>query len=125
MSELEPEVVLEESDVDIPTTLPVLPLKETVVFPQSMTPLAVGQERSIKLVDEVVSGDRMVALVAAHNAEVESPDWDDLYEVGTAAIVHRLIRVPDGTLRILVQGVSRIRLERRIQDDPYLLAEFS
>jgi ATP-dependent Lon protease len=126
MSELVPEIEpLDEGEVKVPPILPVLPLKGTVVFPQSMTPLAIGQERSIKLVDEVVSGDRMVALVAARDAEVESPGWDDLYEVGTAAIVHRLIRVPDGTLRILVQGVSRIRLERRIKDDPYLVAEFS
>ena len=69
-----------------------------------MTPLAIGQERSIKLVDDVVSGDRMLALVTVKNEEAEPPGWDDLYEVGTAAIVHKLIRVPDGTLRILVQG---------------------
>jgi ATP-dependent Lon protease len=126
MSELGPEIApLDEDEVQVPSILPVLPLKGTVVFPQSMTPLAIGQERSIKLVDEVVSGDRLLALVAAREDGIESPGWDDLYEVGTAAIVHRLIRVPDGTLRILAQGVNRIRLERRIQDDPYFVAEFS
>src|SRR5712692_4591372 len=125
MSEIEPEVTIEDSEIDVPSTLPVLPLKETVVFPQSMTPLAIGQERSIKLVDEVVSGDRMLALVTVRNEEAESPGWDDLYEVGTAAIVHKLIRVPDGTLRILVQGLRRIKLDRRVQDDPYLVGEFS
>src|SRR2546428_10345391 len=104
MSELEPEVTIEDNEIDVPSTLPVLPLKDTVVFPQSMTPLAIGQERSIKLVDEVVSGDRLLALVTVRNEEPEVPGWDDLYEVGTAAIVHKLIRVPDGTLRILVQG---------------------
>ena len=71
-----------------------------------MTPLAIGQERSIKLVDDVVSGDRMLALVTVKNEEAEPPGWDDLYDVGTAAIVHKLIRVPDGTLRILVQGAA-------------------
>jgi ATP-dependent Lon protease len=102
-----------------------LPLKDTVVFPQSMTPLAIGQERSIKLVDDVVSGDRMLALVTVKNEEAEPPGWDDLYDVGTAAIVHKLIRVPDGTLRILVQGLRRIKLERRIDDEPYLIGEFA
>ncbi len=125
MSELEPEVTVSEDEVEIPPILPVLPLKDTVVFPQSMTPLAIGQERSIKLVDEVVSGDRMLALVTVRNDEPEVPGWDDLYEVGTAAIVHKLIRVPDGTLRILVQGLRRIRVERHVQDDPYLVGEFS
>ncbi|MFL5924257.1 MAG: endopeptidase La, partial [Gaiellaceae bacterium] len=104
---------------------PVLPLKETVVFPQSVSPLAVGQERSIQLVDDVLEGERMLALVTVKNPEVEQPGWDDLYETGTAAVVHKMIRVPDGTLRILVQGVGRIRLERHIQDDPYLVGEFT
>jgi ATP-dependent Lon protease len=92
-----------------------------------MTPLAIGQERSIKLVDDVVSGDRMLALVTVRNEEETDtvpPDWDDLYDVGTAAIVHKLIRVPDGTLRILVQGLRRIKIERRVGDDPYLVGDF-
>jgi len=114
-----------EGDVQIPQTLPILPLKETVVFPQSMTPLAIGQERSVKLIDDVVNGDRMLALVTVRNAEVEMPGFDDLYEIGTAALVHRMIRIPDGTLRILVQGLERIRLERRGSDDPYLVGDFS
>jgi ATP-dependent Lon protease len=118
MSDFAPDVTVDEKDVEIPSTLPVLPLKETVVFPQSMTPLAIGQERSIKLVDDVVSGDRMLALVTVKNEEAEEPGWDDLYDVGTAAIVHKLIRVPDGTLRILVQGLRRIKLERHVSDDP-------
>jgi ATP-dependent Lon protease len=107
-----------------PATLPVLPLKETVVFPDSMTPLAIGQERSMKLVEDVVSGDRVLALVTVRNAEPDVPGWDDLYEVGTAAMVHKMMRVPDGTLRILVTGTNRIRLDRRVQDEPYLVGEF-
>jgi ATP-dependent Lon protease len=125
VSDLAPDLTIDDRDIEVPSTLPVLPLKETVVFPQSMTPLAIGQERSIKLVDDVVSGDRMLALVTVKNEEPEVPGWDDLYEVGTAAIVHKLIRVPDGTLRILVQGVRRIRLEEREGDDPYLVGEFA
>ena len=111
-------------DLELPSALPVLPLKETVVFPDSATPLAIGQERSIKLIDDVVARDRLLALVTVKSEDVEQPGWDDLYGVGTAAIVHKLIKVPDGTLRILVQGVERIQLEGRIQDDPYLIGEF-
>ena len=103
--------------------LPVLPLKETVVFPESMTPLAVGQERSVKLIDDVVSGERMLALFTVENEEADPPGWDDLYRVGTVAVVHKMIKVPDGTLRILVQGVQRVRLVEPVQDEPYLVAD--
>ncbi len=122
--ELEPTEVTAPDDLELPPTLPVLPLKETVVFPDSATPLAIGQERSIKLIDDVVARDRLLALVTVKSEDVEQPGWDDLYGVGTAAIVHKLIKVPDGTLRILVQGVERIRLEGRVQDDPYFVGEF-
>ena len=121
--EFEPTEATAPDDLELPSALPVLPLKETVVFPDSATPLAIGQERSIKLIDDVVAGDRLLALVTVKSEDVEQPVWDDLYGVGTAAIVHKLIKVPDGTLRILVQGVERIRLESRVQDDPYLVAE--
>jgi ATP-dependent Lon protease len=114
----------EELGQELPATLPVLPLKETVVFPESMTPLAIGQERSIKLVDDVVAGDRLLVLVTVRDEDVDIPTWDDLYGIGTAAVVHKMIRVPDGTLRILVQGIRRVRLERRVQEDPYLTGEF-
>src|SRR3954454_3859219 len=123
MSELLSEERIEE--LEIPDELPVLPLKETVVFPQSMTPLAIGQERSVKLVEDAVDGERLVALVTVENSDVEQPGWDDLHEIGTAAVIHKLIRVPDGTLRILVQGVRRIKLDRRLHETPYLIGEFS
>jgi ATP-dependent Lon protease len=110
---------------ELPAELPVLPLKDTVVFPDSMTPLAIGQERSIRLVDDVIGGERLLALVTVRDPEIEAPRWDDLYEIGTAAIVHKMIRVPDGTLRILVQGLRRIRVEEPVADDPYLVARFS
>src|SRR5947208_14315697 len=110
---------------EIPAELPVLPLKETVVFPDSMTPLAIGQERSIALVDDVVGGERVLALVTVRDPDIEAPGWDDLYEIGTAAVVHKMIRVPDGTLRILVQGVRRLRLVEPVTDEPYLVARFS
>jgi ATP-dependent Lon protease len=105
--------------------LPILPLKETVVFPDSMTPLAVGQERSIQLVDEAVANDATIALVTTRNSDDEATSADDIYEVGTAALIHKMIRVPDGTLRILVQGVRRVRMDRLVQTEPYLVGEFS
>jgi ATP-dependent Lon protease len=116
----------EELGEELPATLPVLPLKETVVFPESMTPLAIGQERSVKLIDDVIGGDRLLALVTVRggDGEADTPGWDDLYGVGTAAVVHKMIRVPDGTLRVLVQGLRRISLERRVLDEPYLVGEF-
>lgn len=126
MSELEHE---ETTPVDldvvaIPQELAVLPLRDTVVFPESMTPLAIGQERSIKLVDDVVGGDRMLALLTTRDPDNEQPGFDDLYEVGTAAVIHKMIRVPDGTLRVLVQGLRRIRLEEPVADEPYLVGRF-
>jgi ATP-dependent Lon protease len=125
MSEIGFEEQLQADDVEIPSTLPILPLKDTVVFPDSLLPLAIGQERSVRLVDDAVASDRLVALVASKSSDVEQPGWDDLYEVGTAAIVQKMIRVPDGTQRVLVQGLRRIRLERHVQDEPYLVGEFS
>src|SRR5438067_13640821 len=104
MTEISLEQPADEQELTFPAALPVLPLKETVVFPHSMTPLAIGQERSVRLIDEVVGDDRLLALVTVSNLDPEVPGWDDLYEVGVAAVVHKLIRVPDGTLRILVQG---------------------
>jgi ATP-dependent Lon protease len=115
----------QEDVLTFPATLPVLPLKDTVVFPDSMTPLAIGQERSIKLVEDAVSGDRAIALVTVRNPDADPPGWDDLYEVGTAAVVHKMMRVPDGTLRILVTGTRRIHLDRQAQTDPYLVGEFT
>src|SRR5205823_12269127 len=103
----------------------VLPLKETVVFPQSMTPLAIGQDRSVKLIEDAVDGERLLALVTVKTPDGGEPGWDDLYEIGTAAVVHKMIRVPDGTLRILVQGLRGIQLEEPVTDDPYLVARFA
>ena len=113
-----------QDELTFPAELPVLPLKDTVVFPESVTPLAIGQERSIRLVEDVVSGDRMLALMTVKDAEAEQPGWDELYRIGTAAVIHKMIKVPDGTLRILVQGLRRIRLDHTVRDDPYLVGEF-
>jgi len=114
----------QQHQLEFPTALPVLPLKETVVFPQSMSPLAIGQERSVRLIDDVVAGDRLLALVTARDGAIEVPAWSDIYEIGTVALVHKMIKVPDGSLRILVQGLERVQLLHRLDTDPYLLGEF-
>ncbi|HUK44832.1 MAG TPA: endopeptidase La [Gaiellaceae bacterium] len=125
MSDVEFELPEEfEADVALPATLPVLALKDTVVFPQSVMPLAIGQERSIRLIDHVVAGDRFLALVTARDASIDTPGFDDLYHVGTVGIVHKLLKIPDGTLRILVGGLHRIRLEAPVSSDPYLVGRF-
>ncbi|HEU4392036.1 MAG TPA: endopeptidase La [Solirubrobacterales bacterium] len=109
----------------LPDALPVLPLRDTVTFPETLTPLAVGQERSIKLVDDVLGGNRMLVMVASRDPEKEEPGPEDLYEVGVAGVVARMIKVPDGTLRILVQGTQRVRLGPFVADQPYLVARIS
>jgi ATP-dependent Lon protease len=106
----------------LPPGLPVLPLKDTVTFPDMITPLAIGQERSVKLVNDVLGGERMLAMVASKNPELEQPGPDDLYRVGVAGTVARMLKVPDGTLRILVQGMQRIRIVDFVATEPYLVA---
>jgi ATP-dependent Lon protease len=106
----------------LPEALPILPLRETVTYPDTLTPLAVGQERSIKLVNDVLSGDRLLAMVASKDPELDTPSPDDLYGVGVAGTVARMMKVPDGTLRILVQGAERIRITDYVSEQPYLVA---
>ena len=113
------------ADQPLPDALPVLPLRETVTFPEALTPLAVGQERSIKLVDDVLGANRMLAMVAARSPEDEEPGPADLYDVGVVGVVSRMLKVPDGTIRILVQGTQRVRLGPYVAEDPYLVARIA
>jgi ATP-dependent Lon protease len=105
-----------------PDVLPILPLRGVVVYPNTAVPLTVGQARSIRLVDDVVAGDKLVGLVAALDPEQETPGPNELYQVGTIATVHRLLRAPDGTVRLLVQGMERFRLGEFVAEEPYLKA---
>jgi ATP-dependent Lon protease len=106
----------------LPDALPILPLRETVTYPETLTPLAVGQERSINLVNDVLSGNRMLAMVASRDPDNDRPGPDDLFDVGVAGTVARMMKVPDGTLRILVQGSERIRITGYVTEEPYLVA---
>ena len=117
--------VEEERPLKIPENLPILPLRGVVVYPQTAVPLTIGQPRSIRLVDDVVASDRLIGLVASRNPELENPGPEDLYGIGTIATVHRLFRAPDGTIRLLIQGMARFHLEEFTQLDPYLKARVS
>jgi ATP-dependent Lon protease len=111
-----------EEHLTIPEVLPVLPLKDTVVYPFSVQPLGVGQERSIRLIDDVMRGDRLVVLVAQKSAAMEQAGPDDIFKIGTVARVGRMFRMPDGTLQIAVQGLERVVLGEFTQEKPYLMA---
>jgi ATP-dependent Lon protease len=109
-------------NVVVPDALPVLPLRDAVVLPLTMVPLAVGQPRSVRLVDDVMRGNRLVALVAQPDPKVEATALGDLYRVGTVGMIHQLMRAPDGSVRLMVQGVERIRLLDLVGTEPYLVA---
>jgi len=102
--------------------LPVLPLRGVVVYPMMWLPLPVGQRRSIRLVEDNLPENRIVALVTSKDEEIEKPGPNEIHTIGTAAQVHRVLRTPDGTIRLLVQGMERIRIVEYIQEQPYLRA---
>jgi ATP-dependent Lon protease len=112
-------------DESLPNILPILPLRGLVAYPQTAVPLTIGQPRSIRLVDDVVSGQKMIGLVTARDPELENPGPDDLYRTGTVGMIHRMFRAPDGTIRLLVQGVSRFSVGEFIETEPYLKAHIS
>ena len=109
--------------ISIPNRLPILPLRGTVLFPELILPIMVGRKKSVKLIDEAMEGDRIIGVVTQYSSEVEDPDSNELYDIGVAAHLVRMVREVDGTQRVIVQGLERIKIGRYIQDDPYFLAE--
>ena len=122
---LDVEGALRDGPLPIPEALPVLPLRDSVAFPDTITPLAVGQPRSIKLIDDVLGGNRMLVMVASRDPDLEEPTPGDLYDVGVVGVVERMVKVPDGSLRILVQATQRVRLDEFVTDRPYLIARIT
>ena len=117
-----------EQELTIPHELPILPLRGVVVYPMMWLPLTIGQGRSIRLVDDALAdarGHRIIGLVAARDPEIEEPAPDQVYQIGTAAMVHRMLRAPDGTIRLIVQGLERIRVDQYVQETPYLRARIT
>src|SRR5918997_5215924 len=100
-----------EQQLQIPESLPVLPLRDIVIYPFMIVPLFVSRDRSIKAVDEALSQNRMILLVSQKDVDKEEPTQEDLYKVGTVAVIMRMLKLPDGRIRILIQGLSRARVE--------------
>jgi len=107
----------------IPKQLPILPLRGTVLFPELILPIMVGRKKSVKLIDDAMEGNRVIGVVTQHSSEVEDPKPNEIYRVGVAAHLVRVVRELDGTQRVIVQGLERIRIVRYLQADPYYLAE--
>ena len=113
-----------ESNAPLPEVLPILPLRDTVVFPLTAAPLAVGQERSLRLVEHAASGARIIGVVAVRDPAIERGEPENVFLIGTTARIQQLLRVPDGTVRLLVQGVERIRITEFVQREPFLAARY-
>ncbi|MCC7434850.1 MAG: endopeptidase La [Methanoregulaceae archaeon] len=112
----------DDTPLQIPTELNLLPLRDSVIYPMLIAPLSVGREASVQLIDDsVVGNNRIIGVVAQRNASLDSPGFDDVYEVGCAVIIRTLVKMPDAT-RLIVQGVSRFRIVERLQEQPYLRA---
>jgi len=111
-----------EHPVAIPSELPILPLRDTVLFPNSFLPLAVARESSVRLIEEAIASSKLVGVFTQKDASVEEPTQDDLHRVGTATHIHKMFKLPDGSLRLIVQGLSRLSLETVTAVRPYLRA---
>jgi ATP-dependent Lon protease len=117
--------VEDERPLSIPSELPVLPLRDTVLFPNSFMPLAVAREASVRLIDEATTAGRMIGVFTQREAATEEPLQDDLYPIGTATHIHKMFKLPDGSLRLIVQGLARVRLDQIVQMRPYIRAAVS
>jgi len=109
----------------VPSELPILPLRDTVLFPNSFMPLAVAREASVRLIDDAMSGAKLIGVFTQRDASIEEPTINDLYTVGTVSHVHKMFKLPDGSLRLIVQGLSRLTLDEITASRPYLRGRVS
>src|SRR5256885_703423 len=109
----------------IPEELPILPVRDAVIFPHAVIPLTVGRESSVKLINDVQQGDGMLVVLTQRDKRVDSPGPADLYDVGTVSMVHRVMKTPEGNLFVIIMGVSRTRMQDFVQYDPYLRAKIA
>ena len=116
------DVPAEERPLSIPDELPILPLRDTVLFPNSFMPLAVARESSIRLIDKAVADGQHVGVFTQQEASVEEPTEEDLYSIGTITHVHKMFKLADGSLRLIVQGLARVSLDHVIQTEPFIRA---
>ena len=120
----DPETPARVSAQSLPQTLPILGLSDIVIFPGMVAPLLVETAQSIKLIDDVVSGDRLLGVVLQRNPEAENPVPGEMHQVGCAARLLKMLKFPDNTVRVLVEGLWRIRIQKYTNADPYLTAKF-
>lgn len=113
----------EEREVEIPTLLPILPVRDIVIFPYMILPLFVGREVSIKAIEHALASNKMVLLITQKDVNVETPITDDLYTMGTAGTILRTLKLPDGRLKILVQGLAKAKILKFTQTDPFYIGE--
>src|SRR5712671_2748114 len=126
LENLKPEdVSIGDRPLVIPSELPILPLRDTVLFPNSFMPLAVARESSVRLIDDAIANGKLVAVFTQRDAAIEEPGQDDLYTVGTATHIHKMFKLPDGSLRLIVQGLARLKLDEVVSAQPYLRARVS
>src|SRR6187200_2086204 len=119
------DVSIGDRPLSLPSELPILPLRDTVLFPNSFMPLAVARESSVRLIDDAIANGKLIAVFTQRDAAVEEPVQDDLYPVGTATHIHNMFKLPDGSLRLIVQGLARLKLEEITATQPYLRARVS
>jgi len=125
MSEATRSQATSERSYTVPAEVPVLPLRDTVLFPNSFMPLAVARESSVTLIDEAIAGGKLIGVFAQRDPALEEPGQGDLYEIGTLTHIHKMFKLPDGSLRLIVQGLARIHLDRLSATRPYLRAEIT
>jgi ATP-dependent Lon protease len=107
----------------IPEILPILPIEDAVVFPYDVVPLLVSDKWAVKLVDQVLSGDKMIGTFAMKGPKLDNRDPKNFFNVGTACVIHKMLRIPDGSIRILVQGLRRAKIKKIVQREPFIKAK--
>src|SRR3954466_14451777 len=119
------DISIGDRPLSIPAELPILPLRDTVLFPNSFMPLAVARESSVRLIDDAIANGKLIAVFTQRDAAIEEPGQADLFAVGTASHIHKMFKLPDGSLRLIVQGLTRLTLDEVIETRPYLRARVS
>ena len=110
------------SKEDAPDILPILPLRNTVLFPGVIIPITIGRDRSVKLIKDAENGNKMIGVVAQKDFDIEIPETSDLHEVGTIASILKMLKMPDGNITVVIQGRKRFKIDKMLQDTPYFKA---
>jgi ATP-dependent Lon protease len=125
-SELIPLMTPEDEEIinkeSVPAVLPILPLRNTVLFPGVVIPINAGRDKSIQLIKDANKGDKVIGVVAQKNEDVEEPTGNDIYKTGVVAQILRVLKMPDGNTTVIIQGKKRFKIAEVIQEEPYLKA---